>query len=598
MVRLWLLLLPCALSFTEKTALLPSLRKSRHSAASFCRFIPRAVSFLENSNDESNSYVIPTSNDDDDDDDDDDNGGGGSADNGGGVASPAIILAYERAVQGIEDNESLEAFIIATPFIAPLVAFFTYTNVASFYRTVIAAIDFNRAWYPVDGQAYQIAILSPTIIGIIVPTITILFATLVSVTVSTLRQRQLDIRTSLNNEACDIRRLQMTLTSLYDALPPSEALRTARGLERYVSRILGESRRGVSVVALEFVGVADSELSAIGTVLHGMIRGDYRPVLVAEEEGKGGEEKEVEAGEERSGAGGSGAAAESYEANSAAATATAAVTAEAERGPSSDFLSTTTTTATMTTTATAADVEYYDRVARSVLVDEALGTVSSLNMHRSARLSALQAGFPPIHFAVLGTLGFSIITVFLMETDQETLAFLSAVQLKILFSILVGVFTSMAVLISDLQDPFRGSYLITPTIAQLFVIREAMTVDRSQIEEDATGVGLLQWRQRRRQRRRRAGLDGSESASREAREAAAGGAGGSQQQGGWGGSYFDQWQGQWQQYESEAKRKRPGPAAYMKSLASGGGGGDGGGGAKEKEKKDQKGKGKGTWTIF
>ena len=57
---------------------------------------------------------------------------------------------------------------------------------------------FSFGRYPVDGKQYQIAILTPLIIGVVVPTISILFGTLVSMSVSTLRQRQLNVRQSLN----------------------------------------------------------------------------------------------------------------------------------------------------------------------------------------------------------------------------------------------------------------------------------------------------------------------------------------------------------------------------------------------------------------
>ena len=66
--------------------------------------------------------------------------------------------------------------------LTPLVSFLT--------SQVINFIDVSRTWVPVDGNQYQIAILTPTIIGIVVPTIAILFGTLVSMSVSTLRQRQ------------------------------------------------------------------------------------------------------------------------------------------------------------------------------------------------------------------------------------------------------------------------------------------------------------------------------------------------------------------------------------------------------------------------
>jgi len=263
----------------------------------------------------------------------------------------------------------------------------------------------------VDGQAYQIAILTPTIIGIIVPTVSVLFGTLVSTSVSTLRSRQMEIRSKLNEESCDIRILESAITSMRTDVveddvaedqaesEPVSAMRQQRllgYLEDYVTRIISESRPGVDAERLEYVGAADSEMSGVVIELHDAVR---HPL------------------------------------------------ASAQPG-------------------------------LSQLIGEALGIVGRLNGNRSARISALQSSYPPIHFGILMLLGGSIVMVFLIESDQEVLAFLTAIQLKLLFSVIVGVMASTAFLLGDLSDPFRGSYCITPATSQLFTIRDAMAVDR------------------------------------------------------------------------------------------------------------------------
>mmetsp|Transcript_48260 Transcript_48260/g.95640 ORF Transcript_48260/g.95640 Transcript_48260/m.95640 type:complete len:205 (+) Transcript_48260:649-1263(+) len=114
----------------------------------------------------------------------------------------------------------------------------------------------------------------------------------------------------------------------------------------------------------------------------------------------------------------------------------------------------------------------------SLLISQALASVNTLNTLRSARLSALQSQYPPIHYGILMLLGGSILLAYLIESDQEALAFLDAVQLKMLFSVLVGVLTSAAFLLYDLAEPFRGSYQISPTAIQLYTIRDGMAIDR------------------------------------------------------------------------------------------------------------------------
>ena len=68
----------------------------------------------------------------------------------------------------------------------------------------------------------------------------------------------------------------------------------------------------------------------------------------------------------------------------------------------------------------------------------AQSVVSSLNMHRSVRLAALDTVFPPLHWLFLSLLSTSVLTCFLLESDQETILFLDNVQLRLLFTMLVG----------------------------------------------------------------------------------------------------------------------------------------------------------------
>lgn len=327
------------------------------------------------------------------------------------------------------------AFYSAVPLvIIPIVAYFLYENVALAFTFFVDFIDVGRTWHPADGKAYQIAILTPTINGIIVPTISILFGTLVSSTVSTLRGRQLSIRSHLNQESCAIRTLESALLHLSETddnsprsisgsgnsgedgvrqqlprRPPFIDTTTRRlllgRLESYLSRLISESRPGTpGTTRLVGVGSADSEITFLVTSLHGLARR------------QGGQRQVSKRGEMDEG--------------------------------------------------------------EKMLVGEALGATKLLQELRSERISALQSSFPPIHYGIVALLGGSILLCFMVETDQETLLFLDAMQLRALFSVLIGVLSSTAFLLYDLTDPFRGSYRITPTTAQLFTIRDSMAIDR------------------------------------------------------------------------------------------------------------------------
>lgn len=108
------------------------------------------------------------------------------------------------------------------------------------------------------------------------------------------------------------------------------------------------------------------------------------------------------------------------------------------------------------------------------LLSESYSAVNRLNSLRSTRISALQSTFPPLHFGILAILASSICVTFLMETNQEVLYFLNETSIKVLWTMLIGTFTSLAVVCYDLSDPFRGSYQILSSIDQLYTIREVL----------------------------------------------------------------------------------------------------------------------------
>ena len=90
-----------------------------------------------------------------------------------------------------------------------------------------------------------------------------------------------------------------------------------------------------------------------------------------------------------------------------------------------------------------------------------------LNAQRSARLAILLTGYPFQHWLIIGLLYISVILCFLEESDGAALQFLGGVQLRGLFTILVGGAAAMSSLLIDLNDPFRGNFCIKQTTDQL-----------------------------------------------------------------------------------------------------------------------------------
>ena len=57
-------------------------------------------------------------------------------------------------------------------------------------------------------------LLAPTINGLVVPAVALLYATLTSTTITTLRQRQVDVRRAINMEAGELRTIECLLDSI------------------------------------------------------------------------------------------------------------------------------------------------------------------------------------------------------------------------------------------------------------------------------------------------------------------------------------------------------------------------------------------------
>ena len=110
----------------------------------------------------------------------------------------------------------------------------------------------------------------------------------------------------------------------------------------------------------------------------------------------------------------------------------------------------------------------------SIIVSESYAAVTRLNSERSQRISSLQSTFPALHFGILTALAISICFAFLMETNLDLISFFDAVQLKILWTMLIGTFSALGVVCYDLGDPFRGSYQIGKTVNQLYTIRDVV----------------------------------------------------------------------------------------------------------------------------
>jgi len=108
-------------------------------------------------------------------------------------------------------GESLVVFGI--PGITPFVAFLGFDHVAAAFHWIAEQMSSNN-WVSVDGGAYQARIIAPAINGVVIPSVALLLATLTSTTITTLRQRQVDVRQAINLEAAELRAIECLLDSV------------------------------------------------------------------------------------------------------------------------------------------------------------------------------------------------------------------------------------------------------------------------------------------------------------------------------------------------------------------------------------------------
>jgi hypothetical protein len=303
-----------------------------------------------------------------------------------------------------------------TPMVIPFLAYIMFEPTAALFASVLDNMA-NNNWVAVDGGAYQAKIIAPAINGVVVPAISILFANLIGTTISTLRQRQLDIRTAINMEAGQLR----ILRSMLDVFPvPKDKEVCQRYLTQYTSRLIAESQPTVHVDSLDY---------SLDTELNGFL-------------------------------------------------------AELNRlAVRSSSLSTSSSTST-------------DRdCPPDLILANAYTACSKLYEERAKRITALRSLFPALHFIIVTALAVSICTAFLLETDQDILVFFNAIQLRLLWTILVGTFSALGLVCFDLGNPFRGSYQISKSVDQLYTIRLALRASLLEYQDE-----LVKQQQQQRQK--------------------------------------------------------------------------------------------------
>lgn len=276
------------------------------------------------------------------------------------------------------------------PLILPFLAYasFDYAEMAFGHFYEFLAKD--QSFHPVDGGKLQANLISPTLNGIVLPMCTFLFSTLVSTSISTLRNRLTSVKECLTKEAGDLQKLVLLL----EYFPTEAKAKSQHLIYNYCQRLIEESNDGYNHDS--FTGSIDVEINKLMMLLNEL-------------------ELKQNVGED---------------------------------------------------------------IPRSIS-DQSLIAIDNLNENRLSRMTQLREPFPVLHYIILGSLPIAIIFSFLMQTNNDTLRFLDEIQLKILWTMLFGVLSLIAVVIYDLQGPFRGSYRVSNAIEQVQLIKRDLEKEMS-----------------------------------------------------------------------------------------------------------------------
>jgi hypothetical protein len=362
-------------------------------------------------------------------------------------ADPELLETIQRySVSTLQENIrriiAIDNAIRWAPAFIPVMAYTLYDPTAAAFARTLDALA-NNNWVAVDGGTYQASIIAPAINGVVIPAIAILFANLIGTTITAMRQRQMDIRSALNQEASQLRILQVILDGFAD---PADRKVCRRYLIQYTTRLIAESQPTVAVDQLDYS--LDTELNGVLAELNRlsyvvMGGGQALPHLQTKK-----------------------AAVDDY------------------NGGEANIILTTTTTETNPPPPPPPPPP------NPMILGNAFGACHKLYEERSNRVTALRSLFPPLHFAIVTTLAISICIAFLLESNQDLLMFLNAIQLRILWTMLTGTFSALAIVCYDLSNPFRGSYQISKTVDQLYTIRLTFRASLQAEEEEAAREGI------------------------------------------------------------------------------------------------------------
>lgn len=184
--------------------------------------------------------------------------------------SRRIQLASKlKALTELEEQQDQVFFALA--ILPSFLAFFAWKDISSALACVLETYGVAKQDFALD---FSNNLLRPTITGVVVPIIAIALATLSSTTINVLRDREVQLRTLINKEACDLHLLRQAVFGLFGTR--QHASRRAKALAllcSYVEQLERESSLG-AIEKLQDLqlsgGIAANELNQLTQMLHGI----------------------------------------------------------------------------------------------------------------------------------------------------------------------------------------------------------------------------------------------------------------------------------------------------------------------------------------
>lgn len=130
----------------------------------------------------------------------------------------SVVPRLQASISELEEqanDTSLQRILVAIPLVSAILAFLTFGEISSAVHTSIEAVS-QHTWVEQDGGKLVAGLLAPAINGPVIVSVSILFATLVSTTISSLYNRQETIRSCIIKEVEELRFLHQLIEGYPD----------------------------------------------------------------------------------------------------------------------------------------------------------------------------------------------------------------------------------------------------------------------------------------------------------------------------------------------------------------------------------------------